>query len=167
MHIYEPIRISLQITLVSLASYLVGFYTTSLVHELSAGLGGLWATISGIVVLQATQKETWSLALVRILGTAIGAIISATYLLLLPFSPIGMALAIFVTMMICQIAQIPSHARLATLTVVLIMVTSHMNPDLDPVLNAALRFSESCIGTTIAVFIVLLSPGPKQEKNND
>ena len=86
MHIYESIRISLQITLVSLASYLLGSYTTSLVHELSAGLGGLWATISGIVVLQATQKETWSLALVRILGTAIGAIISAIYLLLLPFS---------------------------------------------------------------------------------
>ena len=78
-----------------------------------------------------------------------------------------MALTIFVTMMICHIAQIPSHARLAALTVVLIMVASHMNPDLNPILNAALRFSELCIGTTIAVLIVLLSPGPKQEKNND
>jgi hypothetical protein len=62
LNIYESIRISLQITLVSLASYLVGFYTTSFFHELSAELGGLWAIISGIVVLQATQKDTWSLA---------------------------------------------------------------------------------------------------------
>jgi uncharacterized membrane protein YgaE (UPF0421/DUF939 family) len=163
MNMFESIRISLQITLVSLVSYLVGFYTTSFIHELSAGLGGLWAAISGIVVLQATQKDTWSLAWIRVLGTAIGAVVSAVYLMMLPFSPVGMAAAIFITMLICHAVGIPSHARLAALTVVLIMVTSNMHPGLDPVLNAALRFSESCIGTTIAVLIVLIFPGQKEE----
>ena len=54
-------------------------------------------------------------------------------------------------------------ARLAALTVVLIMVTSNMHPQLDPIINAALRFSESCIGATIAVLIVLLFPGSIEE----
>jgi uncharacterized membrane protein YgaE (UPF0421/DUF939 family) len=115
------------------------------------------------VVLQATQKDTWSLAWIRILGTAIGSVVSAVYLMILPFSPVGMAAAIFVTMMICYAARIPSHARLAALTVLLIMVTSSMHPQLDPILNAALRFSESCIGTTMAVLIVLLFPGSEEE----
>jgi hypothetical protein len=36
-----------------------------------------------------------------------------------------------------------------------------------PLYNVALHFSESCIGTTIAILIVLLPPEPKQAKNND
>jgi uncharacterized membrane protein YccC len=57
-----------------------GFYFTSLFHGASAGIGGLWSLISGIVVLQSTRRNTWSSACLRILGTLVGSIISAAYL---------------------------------------------------------------------------------------
>ncbi|WP_322629534.1 FUSC family protein [Halothiobacillus sp.] len=154
-------RIAAQTTLVSVASYLAGFYFTELFHAASASMGALWSAVSGIVVLQATQRDTWSSASLRIFGSLIGAVTSAAYLSVLPFSPIGMAVSIFVTVLLCHVARIPDHARLAAITVVVIMVITSIDPTLNPISNAALRFSESFIGATIAVFAALLWPGPK------
>jgi hypothetical protein len=56
------IRVAVQIALVSLASYLAGLHFTGLFHGASASIGGLWSAVSGIVVLQATRRETWSSA---------------------------------------------------------------------------------------------------------
>jgi uncharacterized membrane protein YccC len=145
---------AIQIALVSLASYLCAFYFTSLFHRPSAEMGGLWALISGIVVLQSTWRSTLSSAWLRVLGTLIGSIISAVYLSLLPFNPFGMAACIFVTVLICHAAGIPDHARLAALTVALIMVVSSIDSTVSPITNAALRFSESCLGTAMAVLAV-------------
>lgn len=155
----DAARVALQSALASLASYWCGFYFTSFFHGASASLGGLWSLISGLVVLQATRRNTWSSAWLRILGTLIGAIISAAYLSVLPFTPLGMAASMLVTILLCHAARIPDHARLAALTVAVIMVLSSENPTLNPVLSAALRFTESCIGTAIAVLTVVVWPG--------
>ena len=154
----DAIRTAVQMALVSLASYLIAFYSTSLFHAASAGLGGLWSASSGVVVLQATQRETWSAASLQLLGTAIGSIISAGYLAVLPFSPFGMAGSMFATVLLCHAVAIPGHARLAAINVIVIMVTASLHPTLNPFQNAALRFGESCIGAAIAVFAVLLWP---------
>ena len=143
-----------QIALVSLGSYLCGFYFSSLFHRPSAGMGGLWALISGIVVLQSTWRGTLSSAWLRVLGTLIGSIISAAYLSFLPFNPFGMAACIFATVLVCHALGIPGHAQLAAITVALIMVISSMDPTVSPITSAALRFSESCLGTAMAVLAV-------------
>jgi uncharacterized membrane protein YgaE (UPF0421/DUF939 family) len=156
----DALRIAVENTLVCLLGYLGGYYMTTLIHLPGSELGGLWALISGIVVLQATRRETQASAWLRVLGTFVGAVISGIYLLLLPFNPLGMALTIGVTVLLCQFIGIPDHARLAALTVALIMVISSMHPDINPVINAVLRFLESCIGTGLAVLMVLLWPEP-------
>ena len=82
----DAVRGAVQMALVSLASYSIGFYSTSLFHDGSASIGGLWSAISGVMVLQATRRDTWSAASLRILGTLIGSIVSAAYLAVLPFN---------------------------------------------------------------------------------
>jgi uncharacterized membrane protein YccC len=84
------------------------------------------------------------------------------YLYLLPFSPIGMAVSIGLTVLLCQALKVPDHGRLAAITVALIMVISSGNPELSPFANAALRFIESVIGAVIAVLAVLLWPKAKE-----
>jgi uncharacterized membrane protein YccC len=160
----DAARIALQTALVSLASYACGSYFTGLFHGASARIGGLWSMVSGIVVLQATRRTTWSSAWLRVLGTLIGSVIGAVYLSLLPFSAIGMAVCIFGTVLLCHAARIPDHARLAALTVAVIIVLSSVNQALSPILNAALRFAESCIGTALAVLAVLMWPGPAERQ---
>ena len=155
----ERLRIPAEIAVVTLLAYLLGFWFTSLFPGYLPKIGGLWSAISAIVVTQGTRRDTTNSASLRILGSAIGALTSAVYLTLLPFHPVGMALAIFATVLLCTAVHIPSHGRLAAITVIVVMVTGSLDPKLSPGLNALLRFAESCIGTAIAVLGVRLWPG--------
>ena len=152
------VRIAIQDALVCLLAYLAGFYFTRTLYGSEMQIGALWSVISGIVVLQATRRDTMATAWLRTLGTLIGSIISAVYLLLLPFSPIGMALSIGITILLCHVCRVPDHARLAAITVAVIMVVSAAYPHMNPLVNAGLRFGESCIGTALAVLAVLAWP---------
>ncbi|GFE62661.1 aromatic acid exporter family protein [Geobacter sp. AOG2] len=154
----DGIIVALQNAVVCLVAYPCGEYSTSLFHGESAGMGGLWSLISGLVVLQATTRDTWKSAGLRVLGTFIGAVVSGAYLSFLPFGPAGMAVSLGVTIVLCQLLKVPEHGRLAVITVAVIMVISHLNPTLNPVMNAVLRFSEACIGAATAVAVVLLTP---------
>jgi uncharacterized membrane protein YccC len=160
----ERLRIPAEIAVAALVAYVLGSWFTSLfpgyLHH--SKIGGLWSALSAIVVTQATRKETTSSASLRILGSAIGASTSAVYLTLLPFHPLGLALAIFVTVLLCTTLNIPSHGRLAAITVIVVMVTGSLDPKLSPVLNALLRFAESCIGTGVAVIGLVAWPGLRQ-----
>jgi uncharacterized membrane protein YccC len=152
----EQLRIPAQIAVAALVAYLLGFSFTSLFPGYLPKIGGLWSAISAIVVTQVSRQEARSSASLRVLGSAIGAVTSAVYLSLLPFHPVGMALAIFATVVICTALNIPSHGRLAAITVLVVMVTASLDPALNPLLNALLRFVESCIGTAVALLGVLL-----------
>lgn len=161
---WETIRnavvISIQFTLVSLLSYIIAVFVSSAIEGNSPStlIGGLWATISGIVVTQATLVDTKSSALLRILGSFIGAVFSALYLLFLPVNPLGVAILIGITVFICQAISIPAHGRLAAITVAVVMIVSAVNPEIDPILNATLRFGDSVIGSLIAVLVIRLWP---------
>ena len=158
----DRISIAIQNAVVCLAAYLAGAFFTSSFHGRSSSIGGLWCLISGIVVLQATSRDAWQSAVLRVLGTLIGATIGGFYLHFFPFSPIGMAVSVGLTVLLCQALDVPDHGRLAAITVALIIVISSGNPDLSPFANAALRFSESVIGAGIAVLAVLLWPKTKE-----
>jgi uncharacterized membrane protein YccC len=167
MTIAERLRIPAEIAVAALVAYLIGFWFTGLFPGYLPKIGGLWSAISAIVVTQATRRETTSSASQRILGSAIGAITSAVYLTLLPFHPLGMALAIFATVLLCTAVHIPSHARLAAITVIVVMVTGSLDPKLSQGLNALLRFIESCIGTGVAVLGVRLWPGSQLDSSDN
>ncbi len=163
----DRLRIPAKIALAALVAYLLGFWFTSLFPGYLPKIGGLWSAISEIVVTQSSRQETTASASLRILGSAIGALTSAIYLTLLPFQPLGMALAIFATVALCAAVNIPSHGRLAAITVIVVMVTSSLDPKLSPGLNALLRFAESCIGTGIAVLGVRLWPESANPRQHD
>lgn len=154
----DRVSIAIQNALVSLAAYTVGYYFTGLFHSRSSNIGGLWSLIAAIVVLQATTRDTWKSAVLRVLGTLIGAILGGLYLYFFPFTPVGMAVSIGLTVLLCQALNVPDHGRLAAITVALIMVISSGNSELSSFTNAALRFIESLIGAAIAVIAVLLWP---------
>ena len=151
----EQLRIPAAIAIASLVAYVLGFYFTSLFPGYLPKIGGLWSAISAIVVTQISRQEARSSASLRVLGSAIGAATSAVYLSFLPFHPVGMALAIFATGVICTALNIPSHGRLAAITVIVVIAAS-LDPGLNPLLNALLRFVESCIGTAVALLGLLL-----------
>jgi len=86
--------IAVRTAAVCLAAYLAGSSFTSLFHAGSAILGGVWSVVSGIVVLQATLEDTRGSAMLRVLGTFLGAVVAALYLSLFRFHPLGTAAAV-------------------------------------------------------------------------
>jgi uncharacterized membrane protein YccC len=143
---------------VSGLAFLGGSRFTALFQGTSPLLGGLWSMISSLVVLQASRRHTIDSSLRRVLGTLVGAVLSAVYLSVLPFSVWGMVACVGVTVLIGETAGAPDHARLAAITVVIVMGTAVANPAVPPVVDAALRFTEACIGTAVAVTAVFLWP---------
>jgi uncharacterized membrane protein YgaE (UPF0421/DUF939 family) len=154
------VTIAIQYLFVSLLAYLGAYFITGSMADtpLLTTTGALWSMVSGIVVMQETRQGTIDNAWLRILGSLIGAVMSAIYLSFLPFNPFGMAVTIGLTVLICQELHVPGHPRLAALTVGVIMVISLINPGMNPVVNAGLRFSESVIGSGAAILLIAIWP---------
>lgn len=160
----DTVRVAVQTALVSLSSYLCGFQLTSLFHGASADTGAMWAVISGILVLQTTAGGTWSSTRIRALGTLVGAITSAVYLSLLPFSAIGMAACILATVLFCYAAHSPDLARTAALTVTVMTLLSSRHETLTPLVGVALRLGEACVGAATALIVAVAWPEPAEPR---
>lgn len=147
-----------RIVLVVILGDLGGYLSGSHIPGASAGVGGMWAAISGIVVLQATHGEALTAAVKRVLGTLIGAIISWAYLSLFPVGWGGSFVCIFVTVLICQLLAVPDNGRLGCITVMVVLVIASLHPGMPPLANAGLRFVESAVGSGMALLVAWLWP---------
>lgn len=152
--------IALRYVLVSLLAYFGAYYLTDTIHHDSTkfAIGTLWAVIVGVVVIQATWISTVEKARFQILGGLVGAILSLVYMEILPFNPVWMALLIGLVAFLFHSLNRPDYAVPAALTVAVILIFSYLNPELPPLMNAGLRFSEIIMGSTIAILIVGLLP---------
>ena len=151
--ITAPLSSAVLFALVSVVSFSLAFVITGYAPEDASTrmIGAMWAMISAIVVMQDTRSATISTANLRILGSLIGAVFSAVYLHFFPFSIIGMGVLIGVVVLVCELLHLPGHLRLAGLTAGIVMVISVVNPGIPPVVNAATRFFEVIIGSSVAI----------------
>ena len=101
------------------------------------------------------KRTLLNLQSIRIKGSCIGALVSGTYLYFLPFSVPGFAFCIGVGGVICHLLRIPAHIKLTEITIAVVMIVSVITSDIDPVMNAALRFMESIIGALVAVTVAM------------
>ena len=142
---------------VVLGAFLGGFYFTELFHEPTSLVGGLWAVISAIIVLETTHKETFASAKNRLIGTFIGALVSGVYLYYFSFSILGFIIAVAVGALICFLFNLQKSVKLTGITISVIMIVATLEKGIHPFLNAGLRLAESAIGTGIAVLVALLA----------
>lgn len=157
---YKPrtLRFAIRRFITCLLAFYGGYYLNVPLMGEPSYVGGLWAMISTLIVLQPTRKDAWQTALLRIMGTFIGASAAAIYLTLFPFHPLGMCATIAVSVLICGGFGVPNYARLACITIAIMMISSEIDPHISPHMNAILRFLESVIGTCIAVLVTEIWP---------
>ena len=135
--------------LTALAAWLS--YTTSSLVGLQEGY---WAAISSIIVMQSEFRLTEISGHDRFIGTAVGALIA------LPCALYGQdhswifALAVGLTIFICQLAKVTGAARLAGVTVAVIVLIPHT----ESIWRVALfRFLEVSWGIAIALALALFA----------
>ena len=135
-----------------LISYYLGIYLTGHIHSASRWLGAALSCTSFVFIMQMPNyKATLRPAFMRIVGTFIGVVIAYIYLRLLPFSVVGMLLTIFTLEALCMLLGIYNDSRIATITLVIIMLVSQMFPDENPIVNCLLRFFESAVGVGVGL----------------
>ena len=133
-------------------AYLTGIYATGSIHSSSRWMGAMLSCTSLITVMQMpTYKESLRPSVMRVVGTFLGALIAYIYLRMLPFSVVGMLLTVFMLEALCQILNIYNNGRIATITLVIIMLVSQMSPKSDPIVNCSLRFFESAVGVGVGL----------------
>ncbi|WP_162136959.1 FUSC family protein [Magnetospirillum molischianum] len=145
--------------IVVLLSYSGGLYFTGLLHPESALFGAMWAAVSGLASMQDDLPGTRDAAALRVWGTLVGALVAASYLSVLPFSMIGLALAAGLAAGIGALFKLTDGGRLSAITVTVISILTVINPDLHPISNASLRFLESCFGSAMALVVALTWTG--------
>lgn len=135
-----------------LIAYYVGIYATGRIHSASRWMGAMLSCTAVITVLQIpTYKEALRPAWLRVFGTFLGALIAYIYLKLLPFSVVGMLVTVFILEALCMLLDIYNNGRIATITLVIIMLVSQMPGEIPPAANSLLRFFESAVGVGVGV----------------
>lgn len=135
-----------------LIAYYVGIYATGHIHSDTRWMGAMLSCTAVITVLQIpTYKEALRPAWLRVFGTFLGALIAYIYLKLLPFSVVGMLVTVFILEALCMLLNIYNNGRIATITLVIIMLVSQMPGEIPPAANSLLRFFESAVGVGVGV----------------
>lgn len=138
-----------------LVAYLVGVYVTGSFHAVSRWLGALLACTSVVIVLQAGNfHDSLRSAYMRVAGTFIGSLIGYIYLISFHFSLGGMLCAVFLLEMLCMMLGIYAKSRIATITLIIILLITQMEPRINPLTNCALRFFESVVGVVVGVALL-------------
>lgn len=135
-----------------LIAYYVGIYATGHIHSDTRWMGAMLSCTAVVTVLQIpTYKEALRPAWLRVFGTFLGALIAYIYLKLLPFSVVGMLVTVFILEALCMLLDIYNNGRIATITLVIIMLVSQMPGEIPPAANSLLRFFESAVGVGVGV----------------
>lgn len=139
--------------IVASLAFLIGGHLAHTVEGPGAIIGAMWSAIAGLVVLQTGRRDLLRFSGLQAVGTFLGALISALYLLGLPPSIWGLAVCACLTTLACYAIGISDQARLASATAVVIMGVSILSTVRAPIVNAVLRFAESLIGLALAVAV--------------
>jgi len=85
----------LSLTIACLISYLATVYILHpVVDHTNDSLGGMWAAVATVFVFRSTNDMSLSAAKARLFATSISFVLCLLYLLILPFSAVGMAVLI-------------------------------------------------------------------------
>jgi uncharacterized membrane protein YccC len=114
---------------------------------------GHWAAMSAMIVLQSSVGATVQASLNRFAGTAIGAGLGGLFLQLWGSHMWAFGAAATLTVWSCAALGLRDSYRLASVTVVLVMLTSHAGSTWTVALH---RFLEVAVGIVVALLITFL-----------
>jgi len=141
--------------IVAVIAYFLGYHFTAMFHLGTAEIGGLWSVLSGVFVMSDKEMLTFKSARLRVRASFIGCLIAGIYLYFFSFAVVGFAICIAIGVLLCRILRIPDHIKTTNITISVVVIVSVVNHNIDPVMNAALRFAESVIGSLVAVVVAL------------
>lgn len=153
---YSSIIIAIELAIATTLSFIAGYYLgVHFMHFSQPLIDGMWTGISAILVVQATHQKALAAGWFRIIGSFIGALMSAIIVSLLGYTILAFIISLLLTVIICSLVRLESTFRLACITILVIMITGKL-AHIHPWLNAIIRFAESATGVIVAIIIVFI-----------
>jgi uncharacterized membrane protein YgaE (UPF0421/DUF939 family) len=134
-----------------LISYRVSTYALSwFVEEPSELLGGMWAVVATVFVFRDTRVNSLSAGLGRLSATLVSFALCLAYLLIFPFTSVGMAALIGIGTLVMMLLGRRDDIITTGITTAVVMVVAGMSP-LDAWHQPLLRLFDTVVGIATGV----------------
>ena len=142
---------SLNMAIACLITYwIITYLLSGLVDQASDFLGGMWAVVAVVFVFRDTRARALSAGLARLIATCVSFTLCLAYLLIFPFTPVGLAAVLGVgTLMMAALGRREDIATTGITTAV-IMVVAAMSPQ-GAWQQPLLRLGDTVVGIALGV----------------
>jgi uncharacterized membrane protein YgaE (UPF0421/DUF939 family) len=113
-------------------------------------LGGMWAVAATVFVYRETRLRSLSAGFARLIATCVSFALCLLYLLLFPFTPVGMAVLIGIGTMVMALLGRRDDIVTVAITTVVVMVVAAMSPS-DAWQQPLLRLVDTIVGIGVGV----------------
>ena len=113
-------------------------------------LGGMWAVAATVFVYRETRLRSLSAGFARLIATCVSFALCLLYLLLFPFTPVGMAVLIATGTMVMALLGRRDDIVTVAITTVVVMVVAAMSPS-DAWQQPLLRLVDTIVGIGVGV----------------
>jgi len=142
---------ALNMAIACLITYWLITHTLSrFVDESSDFLGGMWAVVATVFVFRETRLRSLSAGFARLIATCVSFALCLLYLLLFPFTPVGMAVLIALGTMVMALLGRRDDIVTVGITTVVVMVVAAMSPS-DAWQQPLLRLVDTIVGIAVGV----------------
>jgi uncharacterized membrane protein YgaE (UPF0421/DUF939 family) len=142
---------ALNMAIACLITYGIMTHTLSrFVDEPSDFLGGMWAVAATVFVFRETRLRSLSAGIARLIATCVSFALCLLYLLLFPFTPVGMAVLIAIGTMVMALLGRRDDIVTVGITTVVVMVVAAMSP-VDAWQQPVLRLADTIVGVAVGV----------------
>jgi uncharacterized membrane protein YgaE (UPF0421/DUF939 family) len=143
---------AISLTIASLIAYVITYYVLEpFVNQTNDLLGGMWATVATVFVFRDSRDLSLRAAVARFFATCVSFVLTFVYLLLLPFSPVGMAVIIGLGTIVVMLLGRRDDVVTTGITTAVIMVVAGMGPASLGWTIPPLRLLDTVIGIVVAV----------------
>jgi uncharacterized membrane protein YccC len=142
---------ALNMAIACLITYLIMTHSLSrFVDRPSDFLGGMWAVAATVFVFRETHLRSLAAGFARLIATCVSFALCLLYLLLFPFTPLGMAALIALGTMIMALLGRRDDIVTVGITTVVVMVVAAMSPS-DAWQQPLLRLVDTIVGIGVGV----------------
>jgi uncharacterized membrane protein YccC len=142
---------ALNMAIACLITYWIMTHTLSrFVDEFSDFLGGMWSVVATVMVFRETRLRSVSAGIGLVLAVGVSCALCLLYLLLFPFTAVGMAALIAIGTMAMALLGRRDDIVTAGITTAVVMVVAATSPS-DAWLQPVLRLVDTIMGIAVGV----------------
>ena len=142
---------SLNMGIACLVTYwIITYLLYGFVDRASDFLGGMWAVVAVIFVFRDSRAHALSAGIARLIATCVSFASCLPYLLLFPFTPVGLAILLGIGALVMALLDRRDDIVTTGITTTVVMVVAAMSPN-DAWQQPLLRLFDTVVGIALGV----------------